>query len=94
MRLRLRVSPRRVDDVGLELVMAPVVGDVHELLVGELEVHREFSFPIPAYLAPSVQNVFRAMSVVSFFLPRPSTLRQNSSTPRIAPSPMLRCTCN
>ena len=91
MRLRLRVSPRRVDDVALELVMALVVGDVHELLVGELEVHREFSFPIPAYLAPSVQNVFRAMSVVSFFLPRPRILRQYSKTPRMAFWPMLRC---
>ena len=44
MGLRLRVPPRRVDDVRLELGGAPVVGDVHELLFGELEMHRDDGF--------------------------------------------------
>ena len=42
-RLRFRVAPGRVDDVGLELVGATMVGDLHELLGRKLEKHRDFS---------------------------------------------------
>ena len=44
--LGLRVAPRSVDDVRLELVGAAVVGDVHELLVGDLEVRQYFFWRI------------------------------------------------
>ena len=40
-RLRFRIAPGRVDDVGLELVGATMVGDLHELLGRKLEKHRE-----------------------------------------------------
>ena len=43
---------------------------------------------------PSVQNVFRVMSVVSLSVPRSRIGRQNSRTPRMAVCPMLRCSCN
>ena len=42
----LGIAPGGVDDVGLELVGAPVVGDVHELLVRDLEVRQYFFWRI------------------------------------------------
>ena len=91
-RLRFRVAPGRVDDVGLELVGATMVGDLHELLGWDLEEHQVVWSLV--YLLPSVQKVRRAMSVVSLSLPRSRIGRQNSKTLRIAPIPMFRCSCN
>ena len=40
------IAPRRVHDVALELVGASVVGHVHELLVGDLEVRHYYLWRI------------------------------------------------